>query len=389
MGQLQGELSISAPEGGALLARIERKGVGPCVAAVRGGKVYDVTCRAAPTARDICEAEDPAAFLNGLDGELVGSVRDVFENSVEGGGGSDPARFLAPIDLQTIKACGVTFARSMLERVIEERASGDPAAAEEVRARLGRRIGASLDSIVPGTKEAEEAKKALIDEGLWSQYLEVGIGPYPEIFSKASPMSAVGPGARVGVRPDSNWSNPEPELVLVANSKGRIVGVALGNDVNLRDFEGRSALLLGYSKDNNASCAVGPFVRLFDGGFNIEAARQLSIVMRIEGRDGFSLEDECDMSLISRDPEVLIRHAADENRAYPDGLALFCGTPFAPIADRGETGGGFTHHVGDIVTIAASEIGTLSNEVALCRDCEQWTFAASHLMRNLAGRSLI
>ena len=382
-------MRISPPESGTLLARIERPGVGPCLAAIRDGTVVDVTGRSAPTCRDICEHPDPSGFLSSLEGERIGSVEAVFANSVESSARPEGPRFLSPCDLQTIKACGVTFAGSMVERVIEERAGGDPEVAEEVRGRIGRKVGMKLDGIVPGSVESEKIKQILVEEGLWSQYLEVGIGPYAEVFTKSAPMSSVGPGARIGLHPESRWNNPEPELVLIISSAGKIVGVSLGNDVNLRDFEGRSALLLGHAKDNNASCAMGPFIRLFDSDFDIDAARNMTIDLLIDGPDGFTLAERSNMSEISRDLQDLAGQALNENHAYPDGLVLFCGTPFAPIEDRDEPGGGFTHHLGDEVIISAPEIGALSNTVALCSDCERWTFAASHLMRNLARRNLI
>ena len=382
-------MRISPPDSGMLLARIERSGVGPCLAVIRDGAVFDVTSRTAPTCRDICEHADPSGFLNSLEGKRIGTVKAVFANSVESDARPEGPKFLSPCDLQAIKACGVTFAGSMVERVIEERAAGDPEVAEEVRTRIGRKVGMKLDGIVPGSAESENIKQILIEEGLWSQYLEVGIGPYAEIFTKSAPMSSVGPGARIGLHPESRWNNPEPELVLIINSAGKIVGGSLGNDVNLRDFEGRSALLLGRAKDNNASCAIGPFIRLFDSNFDINAARNMTIDMLISGLDGFTLVEQSNMSEISRDLQDLAGQALNENHAYPDGLALFCGTPFAPIKDRDEPGGGFTHHLGDEVIISASAIGALSNTVAQCSDCERWTFAASHLMRNLARRNLI
>lgn len=382
-------MRISLPESGTLLARIERPGVGPCIAAIRDGTVFDVTSRTAPTCRDICEHPDPSGLLSSLEGERVGSVEAVFANSVESSARPEGPRFLSPCDLQAIKACGVTFAGSMVERVIEERADGDPEVAEEVRGRIGRKVGMKLDGIVPGSVESERIKQILVEEGLWSQYLEVGIGPYAEVFTKSAPMSSVGPGARIGLHPESRWNNPEPELVLIISSAGKIIGVSLGNDVNLRDFEGRSALLLGHAKDNNASCAIGPFIRLFDSDFDIDAARNMTIDLLVDGSDGFTLSERSNMSEISRDLQDLAGQTLNENHAYPDGLVLFCGTPFAPIEDRDEPGGGFTHHLGDEVIISASEIGALSNTVARCSDCERWTFAASHLMRNLARRNLI
>ena len=382
-------MSFPVPANAVLLGRVERPGIGPCVCTVRNGKVLDITTRDAPTVRDVCELGDPVVHIESVPGDPVGSVDAVADNSVEELRVADRPWFLAPCDLQVIKACGVTFAGSMVERVIEERASGNPGLAEEIRSRIGSRVGTHLHDIEPGSDRAEAAKLALIDEGLWSQYLEVGIGPYAEVFTKAPVLSSVGLGARIGVHPESRWSNPEPELVLIVNSRGVTVGASLGNDVNLRDFEGRSALLLGKAKDNNASSAIGPFIRMLDAEFTMDALRRLTIHMSVTGDDGFVLEEDSRMAEISRDPEDLVRHALNENHSYPDGLALFCGTPFAPTKDRDAPGMGFTHHVGDTVSIEAEELGLLRNKVAHCADCGAWDFSASHLMRNLASRGLI
>jgi fumarylacetoacetate (FAA) hydrolase family protein len=278
----------------------------------------------------------------------------------------------------------------MLERVVEERAKGDPARAQELRERIEGIVGADLRSIRPGSEAAARLKEHLVAQGAWSQYLEVGIGPDAEIFTKCQPMSAVGHGAEVGVHPASRWSNPEPELVLVVSAEGRIVGATLGNDVNLRDVEGRSALLLGKAKDNNASCALGPFIRLVDGSFGVDAMRAAEIGMSIVGEeDGFELSATSSMAEISRDVEDLVRHAIGPHHAYPDGFVLFCGTMFAPVADRGEPKLGFTHRRGDLVTIGSPALGTLANRVERCDRIEPWRFGAGALLRNLAARRLV
>lgn len=375
-----------SPEG-VYVGRVWRPGIGPSLVKLRGGMVTDITARAAPTMRDLLELDDPAGYALNAPGEPVASFADLEKASKEASG--DTLRLLAPNDLQAVKACGVTFARSMIERVIEERAAGDPSRADAVRARVGAAIGDSLRNLKPGSPEAAEVKRLLIGEGLWSQYLEVGIGPDAEVFTKAQPMSAVGHGATVGLHPVSKWNNPEPEVVLAVSSKGRIAGAALGNDVNLRDVEGRSALLLGKAKDNNAAAAIGPFIRLFDKSFTLDDVRSMQLTMTVTGTDGFALEGRSSMSEISRDPADLAAQTCGRHHQYPDGFMLYCGTMFAPVADRDGPGQGFTHHAGDVVRISSSALGTLENTVRLSTEAPEWTFGTAALMRNLAGRGLL
>jgi fumarylacetoacetate (FAA) hydrolase family protein len=347
--------------------------------------VWDITSRAAPTVRDICEMDDPVAYVLGVDGRRVHTLEMLLSNVSQ----LDRPYLLAPCDLQAVKACGVTFAGSMVERVIEERAGGDPAKAEDIRNRVGIAIGDSLRNIRPGSDAAKAAKAALQAEGLWSQYLEVGIGPDAEVFSKAQILSSVGHGAKIGLHPVSRWNNPEPEVVLAVSSQGRIVGATLGNDVNLRDVEGRSALLLSKAKDNNASCAIGPFIRLFDDSFSLDDVRAAELTLTVEGPDGFSLTGHSSMSQISRDPEDLVAQTIGRHHQYPDGLMLFLGTLFAPTQDRDTPGGGFTHKIGDVVTITSEGLGALRNTVDLSTNCPEWTFGTRALMANLAARNLL
>jgi fumarylacetoacetate (FAA) hydrolase family protein len=360
---------------------------GPAVVAVRRGEVFDIT-RAAPTTADLFDSADALDIARSAEGEHLGNVQDLLQATLDGS--SDAARLLAPCDVQAVKACGVTFAVSLLERVIEEQAGGDASRAQEVRDTINKLIGADLSKIKPGSESAAKLKAELERRGAWSQYMEVGIGPDAEVFSKSQPMSSVGFGADVGLYPTSQWNNPEPEIVLAVNARGEIVGATLGNDVNLRDIEGRSALLLGKAKDNNASCAIGPFVRLFDGRFTLDSVRASSLSLRIEGADdGFVLDGVSHMSEISRDPADLVTQTHGAHHQYPDGFMLFLGTMFSPIKDRDTEGGGFTHHLGDVVTISTPSLGALVNTVRLSTEIEPWTFGVRALYQSLAARGLL
>jgi fumarylacetoacetate (FAA) hydrolase family protein len=381
---------IHLPESGTFLGRAHSPGKShPLVVTVRGRDVVDITSKQAPTVRDICEMDDPAGYVGSASGEAIGSLDAVAGNSFEAGRVATKPHLLSPVDLQAVKASGVTFVVSLLERVIEEQARGSADAADAIRADIAALIGHDLSKLKPGSAEAMEIKASLIKRGAWSQYLEVGIGPDAEVFTKCQPMASVGFGADVGLHPISTWNNPEPEIAVISSSRGRIVGAALGNDVNLRDVEGRSALLLGKAKDNNASAALGPFIRLFDASFSIGDVKQAKVHLRVEGEDGFTLEGASSMAEISRSPEELVAAAMGPHHQYPDGMALYLGTMFVPSKDRGEKGKGFTHKVGDIVTISTEKLGALVNRVRLSPDCPHWTYGASHLMRDLAKAKLI
>lgn len=368
-------LSPAELKSGLFVGRIwDESSEGPAVVAIRNGEMIDITSRETPTVSALLALDDPAAYIRAAAGRPVQM---------------DTVALLAPCDLQAVKACGVTFAQSMIERVIEEQAAGDPDKAAAVRERVTALIGDNLAALKAGSDQAAKVKAALIEEGAWSQYLEVGIGPDAEVFTKAPVLSSVGHGAKVGLHPISKWNNPEPEIVLAVDAKGRIKGATLGNDVNLRDVEGRSALLLGKAKDNNASCAIGPFIRLFDADYTLDHVRNAELTLKVEGPEGYVLDGFSAMNKISRDPEDLVRQTIGAHHQYPDGFMLFLGTLFAPTEDRDAPGQGFTHKIGDRVTIASKGLGALTNTVALSTECPPWTFGISALMTNLARRDLL
>lgn len=385
-------VAATLPQDGAagiLAGRVWRPGVdGPAVVAIREDGVTDIS-RLAPTMRDLAESPNAVTIIQDGAGDHLGDLGVILANTPEAT--RDPARpwLLAPVDLQAVKAAGVTFARSMLERVIEEQAKGAPEKAEAIRRQVSDQLGGDLRNLVPGSPEALALKQTLIAQDAWSQYLEVGIGEDAEIFSKAQPMAAVGHGMDAGLHPRSTWNNPEPEVVLLVAGDGRIVGATLGNDVNLRDFEGRSALLLSKAKDNNASAAIGPFVRFFDGFFTLDTVRAMDVNLTVTGDDGFVLNGSSSMSEIARDPEALVAEMIGRAHQYPDGAVLYLGTMFAPTEDRGEPGMGFTHKAGDIVTISTPALGALSNRMTTSDQAPAWTFGAGALMRNLARRGLL
>jgi fumarylacetoacetate (FAA) hydrolase family protein len=377
----------SDAERATLVGRVYRPGLGASVIVVRGGEVFDIT-RSVRTVSALLEADDPVEIAANKADEHVGDLASLLASSADQFGSAHHLHLLAPCDLQPIKACGVTFANSLMERIIEERADGDFTKADQIRTEISEAIGADLANLKPGSPEAGLAKEEFIRIGLWSQYLEVGIGPDAEVFTKAPPMSSVGHGWEVGVHPMSTWNNPEPEIVLAVNSRGKAVGAALGNDVNLRDVEGRSALLLGKAKDNNGSCAIGPFIRLFDDDYNLDDVRTAELQLRIRGLDGYELTGTSFMSKISRDPLDLVSQTIGAHHQYPDGVLLFLGTLFAPTQDRDDTGCGFTHKIGDQVEIWSEGLGTLVNTVAHTDSTRRWEYGLTALFNDLIRRDL-
>lgn len=374
---------------GTLVARIWRPGTvaGPAVVALRAEGVFDLS-RQFPTMSTLLDTDAPAQAVRSAAGEFVCTVQALLDNSESDAPNLELPGLLAPCDLQVVKAAGVTFATSMIERVIEEQAGGDASRAEGLRHQVMDLIGSNLADLRPGSAEAIALKRMLQQKKLWSQYLEVGIGPDAEVFTKAPVLSAVGHGQAIGIRADSAWNNPEPEVVLAVNSRGGVVGAALGNDVNLRDIEGRSALLLGKAKDNNASCAIGPFIRLFDSTFDLDALRRETVHLQVSGMDGFTLRGINTMASISRDPLDLVAQTLGSHQ-YPDGFMLFLGTLFAPTEDRDQPGSGFTHKLGDVVTIQSHWLGRLQNRVTHCEAAPPWQFGLRAFIGNLAARGLL
>jgi fumarylacetoacetate (FAA) hydrolase family protein len=374
---------------GTLVGRVWRGGEasGPAVVRICADGVFDVTAHF-PTMSTLLEENNPATAVSNVKGEHLGSIENILANTEESVRDIRNSYFLAPCDLQVVKACGVTFAVSMVERLIEEKAGGDPSKARSIRSTIQEQVGSDLSLVKPGSAQAMTLKQVLQAQGIWSQYLEVGIGPDAEVFTKAPVLSAIGTGGYIGIRSDSSWNNPEPEVVLAVNSRGKIMGASLGNDVNLRDIEGRSALLLGKAKDNNASCAIGPFIRLFDQNFSLDHLRKETVQLRVEGEDGFVMNAVNSMSQISRDPIDLVEQTMGAHQ-YPDGLMLFLGTLFSPTQDRDQEGGGFTHKIGDRVVIRSPYLGGLNNRVTHSELAPPWEFGLRAFFNNLAGRGLM
>ncbi|HMO27359.1 MAG TPA: fumarylacetoacetate hydrolase family protein [Tepidisphaeraceae bacterium] len=365
---------------------------GPCVVTVRDGAVIDLS-ETFETFSALLNHDHPLEAVRSAKGRVLAPADQVIRDSLYPHRADrliDEQRvvLLAPNDLCATKACGVTFIRSLLERVVEEKAQGDPTKAADIRAMITHALGDDLSKVKPGSPQTVQLKKKFIDAGIWSQYLEVGIGPNVEIFTKAQPMSSVGYGQQVGVLPDSMWNNPEPEVVLAVSRRGRIVGVTLGNDVNLRDYEGRSALLLGEAKDQNGSSAIGPMVRLMDESFSVADITRLEVRLSVQGLDGFTVTGANRMSEISRSPEEIAQSVVCAHHQYPDATMIYLGTMFAPTEDRSAAGGGFTHHLHDRVEISVPQLGTLVNWVNHTDRIPPWEYGASELVECLVARRM-
>jgi len=484
---------------GTFVGRVWRADVnGPSVVKLDNeGYLVDITT-SFPTVSALCEQENPAEAVKAVTGERIGKLSDILATTARHTKKDDKPYLLSPIDLHAVKAAGVTFAESLVERVVEKMAGGDrdkalgirigvlsdiatilkkdgalqtlavlrqrydalqgqadngealrtlgvevaqlrsesinfketppgskpalqirdllimkfaafkideavhkyanddPAAAELVRAQLTRRFKQVTDAVNSGKEEgfSDATLKEIRDflsglgTGAGKSYIEVGLGPKAEIFTKAQPMSSVGHGADAGYLEESKWNNPEPEVVLVTNSRKEIVGAALGNDVNHRDIEGMSELLLGECKDQNASCAVGPFIRLIDKtSFKQEDIDTMKVEVHVKGTDGFELYSDSSMEKISRKPEELVNQMFKQHQ-YPDGAVLFCGTMFSPVKDRDEPTKGFTHKVGDHVTIRSDKLGSLTNRMDYTQNVEPWIYGVGKLMQNLAERGV-
>ncbi len=352
---------------------------GPRVVQVRGDEVSDLTDEF-PTVSGLLEHPDLVAIL-GKTRPARWSLQALVEGSEPPQDGG--AHLLSPVDLHVIKACGVTFVDSLIERVIEEKCAGDPDRAQQVRQQVVGSLGGSLRGVEPGSERAEAIKKILIDQDVWSAYLEVGIGPYAEIFTKAPVLSSVGFGAHVGIPTFSAWNNPEPELVLAVTSVGNVVGALLGNDVNLRDIEGRSSLLLGKAKDNNAQCSLGPFIRVFDNHVTLDTISHETIHLSVQGEDGFVMTGTNSVEKISRPLESLVAQTIGDHHQYPDGFVLFTGTLFAPTQDRGTDGAGFTHAPGDVVSVWSEHLGLLRNTTGVSEHLPPWEFGIGRFVEYL------
>jgi len=351
---------------------------GPHVITVRDGQVIELS-DCFDSIADITRHPTPTAAVQNATGVSICSLNTLLENSLFYKLPADIRKsqqpsLLAPNDIQAIKACGVTFVASLIERVIEEKALGNPSKAEEIRAVVHAAIGDNLKDIEPGSPQTEILKAKLIAQGIWSAYLEVGIGPDVEVFTKSQPMSAIPCGSQLGVLETSQWNNPEPEVAFLVSPQGSFLGAALANDVNLRDYEGRSSLLLGKAKDQNGSCPIGPMFRLFDDSYSLDDAANTEVNLSIVGEDGFCSTGENRMSEISRSVDSIIKQVCNGSHQYPDGIAIMLGTMFAPTEDRGEEGMGFTHKVGDRVEISSPKLGKLVNWVNYCHEIPEWSY---------------
>jgi 2-dehydro-3-deoxy-D-arabinonate dehydratase len=217
---------------------------------------------------------------------------------------------LAPIGRQEVWAAGVTYFRSRTARM-------------------------------------EEAKSA----GGGDFYDRVYAADRPELFFKSTPHRVAGPNQKVRIRRDSKWNVPEPELALVVNSLGRIIGYTIGNDMSSRDIEGENPLYLPQAKVYTQSCGLGPGILIRSQPLPPETEIQLEIIRA----DATVFLGQTRLSELKRTPEELVEYLFRDN-SFPFGCFLLTGTGIVPPDE-------FTLAVGDEIRITIEPIGTLINHV--------------------------
>ena len=200
------------------------------------------------------------------------------------------------------------------------------------------------------------SKKARMEESQFSAnaYDRVYEAERPELFFKSLPEKVAATGEPVGIRHDAKWSVPEPELGLVVNSRGRIVGHTIGNDMSSRDIEGENLLYLPQAKTYNRSCALGPWITL---GVSEVAAREWMIKLHIRRAGGIVFAGETSVSQIKRGFDELVGFLF-RCQVFPNGAVLLTGTGIVPQDS-------FTLCEKDEIDIEITGIGGLKNTVAV------------------------